>query len=95
MHNVTNRFILSICWISNSFYVILQYGFTPKGASVVLYAEEKYRHHQYTVTTDWPGGVYGSPTVNGSRPGGKDCLGPYLLLVEQPVVSLDSAVTRQ
>lgn len=27
-------------------------------------------NHQYTVTTDWPGGVYGSPTVNGSRAGG-------------------------
>lgn len=27
-------------------------------------------HHQYTVTTDWPGGVYGSPTVSGSRAGG-------------------------
>ncbi|KAG8313334.1 Sphingosine-1-phosphate lyase 1 [Homalodisca vitripennis] len=48
-----------------------KFGFTPKGASVVLYADKKYRHHQYTVTTDWPGGVYGSPTVNGSRSGGE------------------------
>ncbi|XP_050081819.1 sphingosine-1-phosphate lyase [Anopheles aquasalis] len=47
-----------------------KYGYTPKGSSVVLYSEKKYRHHQYTVTTDWPGGVYGSPTVNGSRAGG-------------------------
>lgn len=30
----------------------------------------RYLHHQYTVTTDWPGGVYGSPTVGGSRAGG-------------------------
>lgn len=30
----------------------------------------RYMHHQYTVTTDWPGGVYGSPTVSGSRAGG-------------------------
>lgn len=30
----------------------------------------RYRHYQYTVTTDWPGGVYGSPTVSGSRAGG-------------------------
>lgn len=36
----------------------------------MLYSHKKYRHHQYTVTTDWPGGVYGSPTVNGSRSGG-------------------------
>lgn len=35
-----------------------------------MYSHKKYRHHQYTVTTDWPGGVYGSPTVNGSRAGG-------------------------
>ncbi|XP_047510028.1 uncharacterized protein LOC125052958 isoform X4 [Pieris napi] len=47
-----------------------KYGFAPKGTSVVLYRHEEYRHGQYTVTTDWPGGVYGSPTVNGSRAGG-------------------------
>ncbi|XP_055381213.1 sphingosine-1-phosphate lyase [Condylostylus longicornis] len=47
-----------------------KYGFTPKGSSVILYSDKKYRHYQYTVTTDWPGGVYGSPTVNGSRAGG-------------------------
>ncbi|CAH0558557.1 unnamed protein product [Brassicogethes aeneus] len=47
-----------------------KYGYAPKGTSLVLYREKKYRHHQYTVTTDWPGGVYGSPTVSGSRAGG-------------------------
>lgn len=47
-----------------------KYGFAPKGTSVVLYRKPEYRHHQYTVTTEWPGGVYGSPTVNGSRAGG-------------------------
>lgn len=46
-----------------------KYGYTPKGSSVILYSNKKYRHHQFTVTTDWPGGVYGSPTVNGSRAG--------------------------
>lgn len=34
---------------------------------IALYS---YKHYQYTVTTDWPGGVYGSPTVCGSRAGG-------------------------
>jgi len=29
-----------------------------------------YRHYQYTISTDWPGGIYGSPTINGSRAGG-------------------------
>ncbi|XP_055536387.1 sphingosine-1-phosphate lyase [Wyeomyia smithii] len=47
-----------------------KYGFTPKGSSVILYSDKINRHHQYTVTTEWPGGVYGSPTVNGSRAGG-------------------------
>ncbi|XP_063703316.1 sphingosine-1-phosphate lyase isoform X2 [Culicoides brevitarsis] len=47
-----------------------KYGFTPKGSSVILYSEPKYRHYQFTVSTDWPGGIYGSPTVNGSRAGG-------------------------
>uniref|UniRef100_A0A1L8E2I0 sphinganine-1-phosphate aldolase n=1 Tax=Nyssomyia neivai TaxID=330878 RepID=A0A1L8E2I0_9DIPT len=47
-----------------------KYGFAPKGSSVILYSDKKYRRHQFTVTTDWPGGVYGSPSVNGSRAGG-------------------------
>ncbi|KAF2904404.1 hypothetical protein ILUMI_01769 [Ignelater luminosus] len=47
-----------------------KYGFTPKGSSLILYSDAKYRHYQYTVTTDWPGGVYGSPTISGSRAGG-------------------------
>ncbi|XP_036334273.1 sphingosine-1-phosphate lyase [Rhagoletis pomonella] len=47
-----------------------KYGFAPKGSSIILYSDHKYLNHQFTVTTDWPGGVYGSPTVNGSRAGG-------------------------
>ncbi|KAI5747317.1 hypothetical protein M8J77_013437 [Diaphorina citri] len=47
-----------------------KYGFTPKGSSVVLYRELKYKHCQYFVTSDWPGGNYGSPSVSGSRSGG-------------------------
>ncbi|CAH0390708.1 unnamed protein product [Bemisia tabaci] len=47
-----------------------KYGFTPKGSSVILYAHPKYRHHQYFVVADWPGGTYGSPSMNGSRTGG-------------------------
>ncbi|XP_015109916.1 sphingosine-1-phosphate lyase [Diachasma alloeum] len=47
-----------------------KYGYAPKGSSVILYRDKKYRHYQFTITTDWPGGIYGSPTVNGSRTGG-------------------------
>lgn len=47
-----------------------KYGYAPKGSSIILYRNRKLRHHQYTITTDWPGGIYGSPTVSGSRAGG-------------------------
>ncbi|KAL7016926.1 hypothetical protein ACKWTF_010202 [Chironomus riparius] len=46
-----------------------KYGFTPKGSSLILYSDKAYRQHQYTVTVNWPGGIYGSPTVSGSRAG--------------------------
>ncbi|VVC28150.1 Pyridoxal phosphate-dependent transferase, subdomain 2,Pyridoxal phosphate-dependent transferase [Cinara cedri] len=47
-----------------------KYGYAPKGSSVILYSNKKYRHSQYYVSTEWPGGHYGSPTVSGSRSGG-------------------------
>ncbi|KAK6293411.1 hypothetical protein J4Q44_G00357370 [Coregonus suidteri] len=47
-----------------------KYGFAPKGSSVILYSDKKYRHYQYFVAPDWQGGIYASPSVAGSRPGG-------------------------
>lgn len=47
-----------------------KYGYAPKGSSVVLYSEKKYRSYQFFVATDWQGGLYASPTIAGSRPGG-------------------------
>ncbi|KAJ8360024.1 hypothetical protein SKAU_G00165490 [Synaphobranchus kaupii] len=47
-----------------------KYGFAPKGSSVILYSDQKYRHYQYFVAPDWQGGIYASPSVAGSRPGG-------------------------
>jgi len=46
-----------------------KYGYAAKGTSVVLYRGSELRHYQYYVTTDWPGGLYFSPTFAGSRPG--------------------------
>jgi sphinganine-1-phosphate aldolase len=46
-----------------------KYGFAPKGSSVILYHSKDLRRYQYFLQTDWPGGVYGSPTMAGSRPG--------------------------
>ena len=46
-----------------------KYGYAAKGTSVVLYRTEALRHHQFFTATDWPGGLYFSPTFAGSRPG--------------------------
>lgn len=46
-----------------------KYGFAAKGTSVLLYRNKEIRHYQFFKTTDWPGGLYFSPTFAGSRPG--------------------------
>lgn len=46
-----------------------KYGYAAKGTSVVLYRGHALRRHQYYTTTEWPGGMYFSPTFAGSRPG--------------------------
>jgi len=46
-----------------------KYGYAPKGSSVILYRGRALRHYQYYVITDWPGGLYLTPTFAGSRPG--------------------------
>jgi glutamate/tyrosine decarboxylase-like PLP-dependent enzyme len=47
-----------------------KYGYAAKGASVVLYRNAGLRRFQYFAHTDWPGGIYASPTMTGTRPGG-------------------------
>jgi glutamate/tyrosine decarboxylase-like PLP-dependent enzyme len=47
-----------------------KYGWAAKGASVVLYRTRELRRHQFIVYTDWSGGLYGSPSAPGTRPGG-------------------------
>ncbi|KAI9327131.1 pyridoxal phosphate-dependent transferase [Zopfochytrium polystomum] len=46
-----------------------KYGFAPKGSSVIMYHTKELRKYQYFVAPNWPGGVYASPTVSGSRAG--------------------------
>ena len=47
-----------------------KYGYAAKGASVILYRDRALRRHQLFATADWPGGIYASPTMTGTRPGG-------------------------
>jgi sphinganine-1-phosphate aldolase len=52
-----------------------KYGYAAKGTSVVLYRTRELRRYQYFTATDWPGGLYFSPTLAGSRPGALSAAG--------------------
>src|ERR1035437_5137270 len=47
-----------------------KYGYSSKGSSVILYKNADIRKFQFSIYTKWNGGVYGSPTMTGTRPGG-------------------------
>jgi len=47
-----------------------KFGYTAKGASVVMYRTGELRSHQTFVTDDWLGGFYGSSGVLGTKSGG-------------------------
>ncbi len=47
-----------------------KYGYGAKGASTILYRKERVWKHQFSVYTDWSGGIYISPSMRGTRPGG-------------------------
>ncbi len=47
-----------------------KYGFSAKGASTIIYRTSSMLRHQFFAYCDWPGGLYGSPTMLGTRPGG-------------------------
>jgi sphinganine-1-phosphate aldolase len=46
-----------------------KYGYSPKGASVIIYRSHEIRRFQYFVMSSWPGGLYASPTMLGTRSG--------------------------
>jgi sphinganine-1-phosphate aldolase len=47
-----------------------KYGYAGKGASVLVWRRIEDMRHQIFVATDFPGGIYASPTMLGTRPGG-------------------------
>ncbi|KAK2150178.1 hypothetical protein LSH36_419g01016 [Paralvinella palmiformis] len=47
-----------------------KYGYSSKGASVILYRNSELRKYQIFAYSRWPGGLFGSPSMAGSRPGG-------------------------
>ncbi|MGN6108520.1 MAG: pyridoxal phosphate-dependent decarboxylase family protein, partial [Kofleriaceae bacterium] len=47
-----------------------KFAYAAKGASVLLWRSIEGLRHQIFVATDFPGGIYASPTLIGTRPGG-------------------------
>ena len=47
-----------------------KYGYTAKGASVIMHRDKRLRGYQTFVTDNWLGGVYGSSGVLGTKGGG-------------------------
>ena len=47
-----------------------KYGYALKGSSVVLFQPKSLRRQVYSVVKGWPGGMYSSPSMGGSRSGG-------------------------
>ena len=50
---------------------IHKYGYAAKGASALVYRNMSYMKYQFFVYTEWKGGgIYASPSMPGTRPGG-------------------------
>jgi len=47
-----------------------KYGYATKGASVIAYRNSSIRKYQFFAHVGWPGGLFISPTMAGTRPGG-------------------------
>jgi glutamate/tyrosine decarboxylase-like PLP-dependent enzyme len=47
-----------------------KYGYAVKGTSVLMFTSKALRNYMYFVDTEWPGGIYASPGMAGSRSGG-------------------------
>ena len=44
-----------------------KYAYAPKGSSVLMFRSKRLRQYQYSICTDWEGGLYATPTITGSR----------------------------
>ncbi|KAF2070009.1 hypothetical protein CYY_008666 [Polysphondylium violaceum] len=49
---------------------IHKYGYATKGSSVLLFKDQSIRKYQFLAYTEWPGGLFVSPSILGTRSGG-------------------------
>ena len=67
---VTKRWGFDVEGVTSMSCDLHKYGYTAKGASVLAHKTKELRRHQFFTTSDWLGGLYGSPAILGTRGGG-------------------------
>jgi sphinganine-1-phosphate aldolase len=63
-------FDFSVSGVTSMSADLHKFGYAAKPASVVLYRTPELRRQQFFVYIDWPGGIYPSTAMTGTRPGG-------------------------
>ena len=67
---VTREWDLSVPGVTSISADLHKYGYGSKGVSVVLYRTRELARLQPFLTSNWLGGLYGSPSMAGTRPAG-------------------------
>ncbi len=68
--HVTRPWDLSVPGVTSISADLHKYGYASKGVSVIVYGDRELGRLQPFVTSNWLGGLYGSPSLAGTRPGG-------------------------
>jgi sphinganine-1-phosphate aldolase len=68
--HVSSAWNFSVPGVTSMSCDLHKFGYTQKGASVLLHRSKDLRKHQFFLTNDWLGGLYGSPAILGTRGAG-------------------------
>jgi len=68
--HVDKEWDLSVPGVTSISADLHKYGYASKGISVIAYRDRQLARLQPFVTTNWLGGLYGSPSMAGTRPAG-------------------------
>jgi glutamate/tyrosine decarboxylase-like PLP-dependent enzyme len=68
--HLTKEWDLSVPGVTSISADLHKYGYASKGISVIVYGDRGLADRQPFVTTNWLGGLYGSPAMAGTRPAG-------------------------
>src|SRR5665213_2195522 len=74
--HVTTPWDLAVPGVTSISADLHKYGYASKGVSVILYGDAALARLQPFVPSNWLGGLYGSPSMAGTRPGGPIAAGP-------------------